>query len=1142
MRREHGRFVNRLPGKTMKTAFAFVLCVLCLDLAFAVENQPVRGETAIHFTPEGLDYERYGYDLTSSENLDVVYAASEKPRGVVPLGFRLFDLKGNLVKEGEINPCATVCRERVNRDIEVVDGKERLRESKAIRWRLTYRVMASNDLKTLSSGWYTIKTRIDGRPAEFAYKVLYRNTASLKPPAKQIAFLADCMDPEGVGQWLHENLSVNAEITSSLLNGRKDLVVIESIADLSPETMALLEIYLNQGGKVLIAGHPSVALQRFLPVTLEGDRPYSDQAHALVCADTRKPFLARESKYYHINAHLKPGARCLAEWNNGTPALASMVYGRGTVFYYGSEIKDQVLYAALLSRVLGEVVTVRNFPEKENGNVKNGVDPNCPGRFGWTQTGDGESALQMLIKDGEYCLRLYSYMNFYQVGVGFEERMEKSPNIEVRRENWVSKEWNLRGEKFGASTVLTFSLATPGALFSPAATERRITLTLPEVQYAAWKDGKNANSIQISTGDSYPLSSMSENWLLFWQKPSGKYAVPILVVFSTKPQSLTQDADGHIAVIFDQPIKHFTVLPLRGVALTSREDVAAWAHQIPKGIVEQCTRMGQMVLAKAVGCTETYEIDGKKKTITVHDAYDYRILSDDWNTRPLVAASLPPVLSLMKANNPRFQISFSDIVTDTGYSTYWGPLVCALGKKSISYTLPLPETAYPLGTPGNVAVVNDEVNKRLKKRMVEEVLYANSGNIGGALRKNLAPVKEKPQTWAGWTLYAPRGEGVFDADICAAHYPYFADDYLAMVTHPCLDWYRVLGYYFGALVAYPYLDDPDDREAMKRVEYVGRVNFQIVANLFGYKTFVRYRTEPFSGMRYLVNFMFPTVFEDEGFRYWSDNNESFGIVLYAFYLDGLMLNDWDTVRANWEMMKLISRWPRGLHDWAWMASMASDRGNANADDMLNSEYAGWIAYAQIAERINDPAERSFGLYMAAKASVASLARVYLPSYAREIGVPLKTGVVPTGGITGYAESYMILDTVDWILDQNNGNWVRTGLDLYDTSKGLQPHLANLYAKYIPDQIRAYETLVGEAARRKGVFAGGMVREAVKCAIMESPLEMHVIDSEYDDILKFCSLEKWLGVNASAHCGYYPIIMENRSRVLRKVKQSEALAR
>jgi hypothetical protein len=77
--------------------------------------------------------------------------------------------------------------------------------------------------------------------------------------------------------------------------------------------------------------------------------------------------------------------------------------------------------------------------------------------------------------------------------------------------------------------------------------------------------------------------------------------------------------------------------------------------------------------------------------------------------------------------------------------------------------------------------------------------------------------------------------------------------------------------------------------------------------------------------------------------------------------------------------------------------------------------------------------------------------------------------------------------------------------------------------------------LAEAGKRKGIFSRGMARAAVASAVASTPAEMQALDATYDEILAYFSLDKKLGVNASVNCGYYPIVMENRSRLLLKNK-------
>jgi len=269
----------------------------------------------------------------------------------------------------------------------------------------------------------------------------------------------------------------------------------------------------------------------------------------------------------------------------------------------------------------------------------------------------------------------------------------------------------------------------------------------------------------------------------------------------------------------------------------------------------------------------------------------------------------------------------------------------------------------------------------------------------------------------------------------------------------CLDLYKWL-YGFGSILAGPMMTEPGKvaLDARLRSRYWRTLNF------YQHKSFVRWRTEPFTGNDYVVTFIWPTNWEN-GTRYFTDQNESSALILYCLWTYAQYTGDWDTIRANWAFVRALGVYLERVHDWALMASFNREEGATVGIDMLNSEYPGMIALARMAGVVGDHAVRDKALALAAKAGIPILARRWFPEYLREVarrGNPEWEDMpyvfsFKTSGIAGRKALVGHGIKRDFA--------IRIGADYYDTSKGTSPEIVGLYRRFAPAPTAFYEQCV-----------------------------------------------------------------------------------
>ena len=254
---------------------------------------------------------------------------------------------------------------------------------------------------------------------------------------------------------------------------------------------------------------------------------------------------------------------------------------------------------------------------------------------------------------------------------------------------------------------------------------------------------------------------------------------------------------------------------------------------------------------------------------------------------------------------------------------------------------------------------------------------------------------------------------------------------------------------------------PDSRRG-RREHYWRTLNFH------PHKALIRYRREPWTGLDYAVSFIWPVAWRD-GVRYFVDQNESASVILYCLWAYGQYYGDWATVRSNWNLAQYVHRYLTCFHDWALMASSNQEFFSTVGIDMLNSESPGNLAYARIARQVGDKRAEALGLYLAAKAAVPTVARLYMPDYIRSItaeGDPWRRWK----WFWSFHEDHVSgSDTM--VLRGGTDTIAALSIGMLDTSKGTSPEVCLLYKRFAAERINAYERDVAAFAREHGVASG-----------------------------------------------------------------------
>ena len=211
-------------------------------------------------------------------------------------------------------------------------------------------------------------------------------------------------------------------------------------------------------------------------------------------------------------------------------------------------------------------------------------------------------------------------------------------------------------------------------------------------------DGK-INSLKPSNdGIVYDRSKngkLSENWILLVHDLSSGGDLPIQIVFLHSPskvifKSLEGDTN-EVKIIFERENSQFFILrPLkewRGLlyqANVLKSDPIDESGAKP--YIDQCRIWSKALLNYPVTFSESFVKE--QDSIKCVDVYNYWELKDEWETKPIKIAPLPPLASYgLLMNYPGLElISETKVIGSLGV---WGDLIGAMEQDHIIYKIPI---------------------------------------------------------------------------------------------------------------------------------------------------------------------------------------------------------------------------------------------------------------------------------------------------------------------------------------------------------------------------------------------------------------------------------------------------------------------
>lgn len=971
----------------------------------------------------GWDYGRLGYDLTAGERPMLTWANQADRPVDVPVDWTVRRYLGPVVAGG-----------RARLQVPVSGAG-----SVALAWPAE---LPSGPLLATASA--PAETGLEPQSFFFDYRRAADDALGLR-----VVALMDTVDPEGWVRMIAGPLADRVAVYADWPEGvtvTACLVMAEAMA-VGDSRLVRLREYLAGGGSAIVYGRPAPALRELLPVRLPDDLP--DQRRAVAAPGAGPPWQGwQASGVRHDSLTVEPraGAEVQLRFADGAPAVVAGGSGQGRVVYVATgsgqvweanpdlagadSLTLRLLYGlaghadrlpAMLARAkeaaaarrAARAAVARTAGAAAQDVAVPGLDN--AGRFGWRLPDGG--LVENLRGDGTVDCPADPRAPFQPVVPGLA-----AAELRPVEQNWLAKTVAWQTE---AGEVLRCALSLACPYWRWQGRSGEVTFPVTDDLRLAWP--AQGGLRVLATGAVVDGRELTANGLLLFSVAADRRDVPRAIILARRPRRIELGAALRL-VYDDEGFGTLWTGRLYGLRRFGPGETAAWAGQVPAEVAQALAAAGRRCLAFPTACDEVAWPEGE--TVVVADRFRYEVTRDAFGTTPETRAALPPVLGLAK-------LVGAPVTTDgrpepTGVATKYGPLSTVAGDRAV----------YRIPVPGHDAfgVVPVAGRRELQAAMQR---YAVEG------------IRSVTRASSGIT-----SESSFNEDLRA----YLSSGrYERPLEAPCLDLYK-WWYCFPTIEGRPAYDEATRSE----VDAHYRRQFRRTLNYHAHKSFVRFRREPLTGLDYTVTFIWPAVFAD-GLRFFIDQNES-SAVLAACLLDyARYYGDWDTIRANWNLVRRLYDYLPRFHDWALMCSSNHEAFSTAGIDMLNSEYPGHLAYAELARRTGHGDEVWPATVLAAKSLVPAVARLAVPEYVASITAPGDP----------WRENRYYFSFFDDRLEGQPGVDMRgdeeavmaLSIGLLDTSKGTGRELPLAYKLWAPAAMEQYQRSLQAEERRRGFPVG-----------------------------------------------------------------------
>jgi len=245
---------------------------------------------------------------------------------------------------------------------------------------------------------------------------------------------------------------------------------------------------------------------------------------------------------------------------------------------------------------------------------------------------------------------------------------------EPGKKSWVHQ--TLVYRTAAGETTVTVNRLSPAVLVDHTGSE--LVLAAPQagapVRYLAMVEGGRAVvRAAADVGEAGISPRLDEPWILVWfgadtvigghagvhdvdsvagaskehimSGAADRVDVPVLVRLEHRPTAIKRRG-GTIVLRFPASAGKAAIMPLFGRRVWLPPETEAWKSGLPEEAVAQCRLWSRVLRDYPVTVTESFTVDAARDILAIRQAFQWTSFEDDWNTPPVKAAPVPPMLAV----------------------------------------------------------------------------------------------------------------------------------------------------------------------------------------------------------------------------------------------------------------------------------------------------------------------------------------------------------------------------------------------------------------------------------------------------------------------------------------------------------------
>jgi hypothetical protein len=122
--------------------------------------------------------------------------------------------------------------------------------------------------------------------------------------------------------------------------------------------------------------------------------------------------------------------------------------------------------------------------------------------------------------------------------------------------------------------------------------------------------------------------------------------IPVLLRLEHRVRSIQWNSQRGLVLNFAAEVGKLTAMPLAGGRLFLPEQTKQWAAGLPAEITEACRRWSARLSDFPVSVVESFVADPAGGTVTIKQRFKWNSFEDDWHSKSVKAAPIPPMLGL----------------------------------------------------------------------------------------------------------------------------------------------------------------------------------------------------------------------------------------------------------------------------------------------------------------------------------------------------------------------------------------------------------------------------------------------------------------------------------------------------------------